>query len=295
MAKKFVRTTSDFWNYQSNEFLNQYKNSIVFIEDTQQIWSNGIYYNCYETSNEYELPTANDDTLGGVVGADISDISQYDQCPVKDGKIYYKYANFLTLSNLEEHTYTTGESTYTCPVKEGTIFYYTGDEKEFKNPAGDTLLKILPNNFYKAVSTTYENNEIIRAEPINVSYYSRGQYKQTSCSVDVGTEIEIDVLYDTYFITINKTYTDSEFKGEIILPTLDYNIVKDYQGRNIKAILYNNDASKELRLELSSEYTMYSTTTEINIPTKNIAILDIIICDNCYTVTNIGILSSNKG
>lgn len=42
MAKKFVRTTGNTWNNKSNK--SDYNNSIVFLEDTRQIWSNGIYY-----------------------------------------------------------------------------------------------------------------------------------------------------------------------------------------------------------------------------------------------------------
>ena len=42
MAKKFVRTTSENFNNLSNK--SQYKDSIVFIEDIKQIWSNNVYY-----------------------------------------------------------------------------------------------------------------------------------------------------------------------------------------------------------------------------------------------------------
>lgn len=42
MAKKFVRTTKEVWDNKNDK--SQYNNSIVFIEDTEQIWSNDIYY-----------------------------------------------------------------------------------------------------------------------------------------------------------------------------------------------------------------------------------------------------------
>lgn len=42
MAKRFVRTTKNYWNSVSDK--SQYNNSIVFIEDTKEIWSNNVYY-----------------------------------------------------------------------------------------------------------------------------------------------------------------------------------------------------------------------------------------------------------
>jgi hypothetical protein len=49
MAKKFIRTTSENFNNLADK--SEYNNSIVFIEDTKQIWSNGIYYDCSETED----------------------------------------------------------------------------------------------------------------------------------------------------------------------------------------------------------------------------------------------------
>lgn len=42
MAKKFVRTTKQVWDNKQDK--SQYNDSIVFIEDSKQIWSNGNYY-----------------------------------------------------------------------------------------------------------------------------------------------------------------------------------------------------------------------------------------------------------
>ena len=42
MTQRFLRTTSDI--FYPIEDKSIYNNSIVFIEDTKQIWSNGIYY-----------------------------------------------------------------------------------------------------------------------------------------------------------------------------------------------------------------------------------------------------------
>ena len=42
MAKKFVRTTKNYWNSVSDKSL--YNDSIVFIEDSKEIWSNNVYY-----------------------------------------------------------------------------------------------------------------------------------------------------------------------------------------------------------------------------------------------------------
>ena len=44
MAKTLVRTTKSVWDSKQDK--SQYNDSIVFIEDSEQIWSNGIYYNC---------------------------------------------------------------------------------------------------------------------------------------------------------------------------------------------------------------------------------------------------------
>lgn len=41
MASMFIRTNSTSWE---NADKNKYKDSIVFIEDIGQIWSNGVYY-----------------------------------------------------------------------------------------------------------------------------------------------------------------------------------------------------------------------------------------------------------
>lgn len=42
MAKRFIRTTSENFNNLSDK--SEYNDSIVFIEDINQIWSNGVYY-----------------------------------------------------------------------------------------------------------------------------------------------------------------------------------------------------------------------------------------------------------
>ena len=42
MAKKFVRTNSEY--FENNVNKDEYVNSIVFIEDTLQIWANNKYY-----------------------------------------------------------------------------------------------------------------------------------------------------------------------------------------------------------------------------------------------------------
>lgn len=44
MAKKLVRTTKTVWNNKADK--SEYNDSIVFIEDAEQIWSNEVYYNC---------------------------------------------------------------------------------------------------------------------------------------------------------------------------------------------------------------------------------------------------------
>lgn len=43
MAKTLVRTTKSVWDNKTDK--SEYNDSIVFIEDSEQIWSNGIYYN----------------------------------------------------------------------------------------------------------------------------------------------------------------------------------------------------------------------------------------------------------
>lgn len=43
--KKFIRTNDAAWNELSQEEKKEYYDSIVFVENTGQIWSNGIYYN----------------------------------------------------------------------------------------------------------------------------------------------------------------------------------------------------------------------------------------------------------
>ena len=53
MAKKFVRTTSENFNNLSDK--SQYKDSIVFIEDAKQIWSNGIYYGGSNNQNSIDI------------------------------------------------------------------------------------------------------------------------------------------------------------------------------------------------------------------------------------------------
>ena len=42
MAKKFVRTVKSIWDKKLDK--SEYNDSIVFVEDTNQIWSNGVYY-----------------------------------------------------------------------------------------------------------------------------------------------------------------------------------------------------------------------------------------------------------
>ena len=53
MASTFVRTNSEVWSNKTEEQKNEYKDSIVFIENTGQIWSNGIYYN---SNSDIEIP-----------------------------------------------------------------------------------------------------------------------------------------------------------------------------------------------------------------------------------------------
>ena len=57
MAKKFVRTTSENFNNLSDK--SQYKDSIVFIEDIKQIWSNNVYYNTH-SFNDFNKDFNND-------------------------------------------------------------------------------------------------------------------------------------------------------------------------------------------------------------------------------------------
>ena len=57
MAKKFVRTKSENFNNLSDKL--QYKDSIVFIEDTKQIWSNNVYYNTH-SFNDFNKDFNND-------------------------------------------------------------------------------------------------------------------------------------------------------------------------------------------------------------------------------------------
>lgn len=42
MVQRYLRTTSDVFDAINDKSI--YKDSIVFIEDTKQIWTNGIYY-----------------------------------------------------------------------------------------------------------------------------------------------------------------------------------------------------------------------------------------------------------
>ena len=57
MAKKFVRTTKEVWDNKNDK--SPYIDSIVFIEDIQQIWSNGIYYNTH-SFNDFNKDFNND-------------------------------------------------------------------------------------------------------------------------------------------------------------------------------------------------------------------------------------------
>lgn len=57
MAKKFVRTTKEIWNNLNDK--SQYNDSIVFIEDTKQIWTNGIYYSTH-SFNDFNKDFNND-------------------------------------------------------------------------------------------------------------------------------------------------------------------------------------------------------------------------------------------
>ena len=63
MAKKFVRTTSTVWDNKTDK--SEYNDSIVFIEDTKEIWSNDVYYNCsnsaINTGGVYPVVTVTDD------------------------------------------------------------------------------------------------------------------------------------------------------------------------------------------------------------------------------------------
>ena len=53
MAKKFVRTTKEVWDNKNDK--SQYNDSIVFIEDTKQIWSNDIYYGASNNQNSIDI------------------------------------------------------------------------------------------------------------------------------------------------------------------------------------------------------------------------------------------------
>lgn len=46
MIKRFIRTTQSKWDKLISKQL--YNNSIVFIEDTKKLWSNGVYYNALQ-------------------------------------------------------------------------------------------------------------------------------------------------------------------------------------------------------------------------------------------------------
>lgn len=55
MAKKFIRTTSENFNQLSDK--SEYIDSIVFIEDAKQIWSNNIYYGDIQILYDADLTT----------------------------------------------------------------------------------------------------------------------------------------------------------------------------------------------------------------------------------------------
>lgn len=57
MAKKFIRTTKATWDSINDK--SQYQDSIVFIEDTKQIWSNNVYYNTH-SFNDFNKDFNND-------------------------------------------------------------------------------------------------------------------------------------------------------------------------------------------------------------------------------------------
>ena len=63
MAKKLVRTTKTVWDNKTDK--SEYNDSIVFIEDAEQIWSNDVYYNCsnsaINTGGVYPVVTVTDD------------------------------------------------------------------------------------------------------------------------------------------------------------------------------------------------------------------------------------------
>lgn len=80
----FVRTTSLAWNTTDK---TKYNESVVFIEDTCQIYSNGVYYGCSPEiiSAILELKT------------DIKDIAERAQA-----KVYYDdNTGNLTFENIE--------------------------------------------------------------------------------------------------------------------------------------------------------------------------------------------------
>lgn len=93
MAKKFVRTTKSVWDNKQDK--SQYNDSIVFIEDSRQIWSNGITYiapklggvnllsnslpnNLGNWSGEDANVTYSGDSIKGVVSGNYPRIKNFD-------------------------------------------------------------------------------------------------------------------------------------------------------------------------------------------------------------------------
>lgn len=64
MAVTFVRTTSEVWGNKTEEQKNQYKDSIVFLENSKQIWSNDVYYG-EKTPILFNTDELNIDTTNG--------------------------------------------------------------------------------------------------------------------------------------------------------------------------------------------------------------------------------------
>lgn len=116
MPVKFVRTNSQAWNAINK---NNYKDSIVFIEDQQRIWSNGHYYDDNDSVN--------------ITYSELKTLA--DNSKLVPNKLY-KITDYRTTidSSIGAVSYTTGEKQYIYirSLSNNTLSKY-GESAAYKN------------------------------------------------------------------------------------------------------------------------------------------------------------------
>lgn len=303
MAKKFVRTTGNTWNNKNNK--SDYNNSIVFLEDTRQIWSNGIYYGGNNIIDITYLQLKSYRDSSKLIPGQYYKITDYSATTSQDGTYAFNENIFdiivmaLSTNELSHDAKAVGGS-YTgfwdikYSIDKGNFNWVSGvGSNEFKG-----VIYYMKDEWNNICEYDFKNIGISPLEIINISssYVNAADPNNYSSNVlNILNFIDSDFYY-TFTDLYDNTYDDLSLEGYAFNNKIEN--FKDARGQYIPLVLacaymniYNLNIcnshkcliiqTEEFSQEVSNVYDM-----NLNIKNSNyITLIDVLQCNinNTYT------------